>query len=74
MDSVGCQTYREASAWDRWCGCPVNDAGVPDIRERIAKGDKLGTHVEHKNHIDGVNELDFWTGKANTSRQRGKLR
>ncbi|MEH6912357.1 MAG: hypothetical protein V7459_17390 [Oceanicoccus sp.] len=42
-------------------------AGVPDIRERIAKGDKLGTDVEHKNYIDGVNNLDYWTGKTNKS-------
>jgi arylsulfatase A-like enzyme len=42
-------------------------AGVADIRERIAKGDKLGTNVEHKNHIDGVNNLDYWTGKATES-------
>ena len=42
-------------------------AGVPDIRERIAKGDKLGTEVEHKNYIDGVNNLDYWTGKSDKS-------
>ena len=41
--------------------------GVPDIRERIAKGDKLGTDVEHKNYIDGVNNLDYWTGTAKES-------
>ena len=39
-------------------------AGVPDIRERIAKGDALGTGVEHRNYIDGVNNLDYWSGKA----------
>ena len=42
-------------------------AGIPDIRERIAKGDKLGTDVEHKNYIDGVNNLDYWLGKADAS-------
>ena len=42
-------------------------AGVPDIRERIAAGDTLGTEVEHKNHIDGVNNLDYWTGAAQES-------
>jgi len=42
-------------------------AGVADIRERIAAGDKLGTDVEHKNHIDGVNNLDYWTGKTDES-------
>lgn len=42
-------------------------AGAPDIRERIAAGDDLGTGVEHKNHIDGVNNLDYWTGKTEIS-------
>ena len=42
-------------------------AGVPDIRERIAAGDKLGTDVEHRNYIDGVNNLDYWTGKTGES-------
>ncbi|MEN8194443.1 MAG: arylsulfatase [Bacteroidota bacterium] len=42
-------------------------AGVADIRERIAEGDKLGTEVEHKNYIDGINNLDYWTGKSNKS-------
>jgi arylsulfatase len=42
-------------------------AGVTDIRERIAKGDNLGTDVEKKNYIDGVNNLDYWTGKSDKS-------
>lgn len=42
-------------------------AGIPDIRQRIAEGDKLGTAVLHKNHIDGVDNLDYWTGKSEKS-------
>jgi arylsulfatase A-like enzyme len=42
-------------------------AGVTDIRERIAKGDKLGTSVKHQNHIDGVNNLGYWTGQTDKS-------
>ena len=42
-------------------------AGVTDIRERIAKGDKLGTPVEKKNYIDGVNNLAYWTGQSDKS-------
>jgi arylsulfatase A-like enzyme len=42
-------------------------AGVPDVCERIGRGDKLGTDVEHKNHIDGVNNLGYWTGAAKES-------
>lgn len=42
-------------------------AGAPDICERLAKGDKLGTEVNHRCHIDGVNQLDYWTGKSRES-------
>lgn len=42
-------------------------AGVPDIRERLAKGDDLGTGVVKKNYIDGFNQLDYWTGKTDKS-------
>ena len=42
-------------------------AGVPDIRERIAAGDKLGTDVEHRNYIDGVDNLAYWTGRTDES-------
>ena len=40
---------------------------MPDIRERIAAGDRLGTDVEHRNYIDGVDNLDYWTGKTDES-------
>ena len=42
-------------------------AGMPDIRERLAGGDSLGTDVENKGYIDGLNNLDYWTGKTNES-------
>ena len=42
-------------------------AGVTDIHERLAKGDKLGTDVVKKNYIDGVNNLDYWIGKTDKS-------
>ena len=42
-------------------------AGVADIRERIAAGDTLGTDVEHKNYIDGVDNLDYWCGATDES-------
>jgi hypothetical protein len=35
--------------------------------EFFGKGDKLGTEVEHKNYIDGVDNLDYWTGKSDKS-------
>jgi arylsulfatase A-like enzyme len=42
-------------------------AGIPDVKERLAKGDNLGTGVVHRCYIDGVNNLDYWTGKTNKS-------
>jgi len=42
-------------------------AGVPDIRERLAKGDTLGTETMKRNYIDGLNNLDYWTGKTDSS-------
>jgi len=42
-------------------------AGLPDIRERLARGDALGTGVVKKNHVDGVDNLDYWTGKTDRS-------
>ncbi|CAM5479941.1 N-acetylgalactosamine-6-O-sulfatase [Afipia felis] len=39
-------------------------AGVTDVRERAARGDKFGTDTLKRNYIDGVNNLDYWTGKS----------
>jgi arylsulfatase len=42
-------------------------AGAPDIRARLAEGDLLGTDVNHRCYIDGVNQLDYWTGTTTES-------
>ncbi len=42
-------------------------AGVPDVRERAARGDKFGTDTVKRNYIDGLNNLDYWTGKSDRS-------
>ncbi len=42
-------------------------AGVPDIVQRLAKGDALGSSTVKRGYIDGVNNLDYWTGKASES-------
>ena len=42
-------------------------AGVPDVKERLAKGDDFGTGVVKRNYIDGFNNLDYWTGKTDKS-------
>jgi arylsulfatase len=44
-------------------------AGVdPDgLKTRLMKGDTLGTDTEKKCYLDGVNNLDYWTGKSDKS-------
>ncbi len=44
--------------------------GVPDIKARLASGDALGTAVVKKGFIDGVNNVDYWMGKAPESARR----
>jgi arylsulfatase len=38
-------------------------AGVPDIKDQLLKGVKLGDRT-YKNHLDGYNQLDLLTGKG----------
>ena len=40
---------------------------VDELTERLKKGDKVGTDTVKKNHLDGVNNLDYWTGKSDQS-------
>lgn len=42
-------------------------AGATDVKEQAARGDAFGTDVVKKNYIDGVNNLDYWTGKTDKS-------
>lgn len=42
-------------------------AGIPNVKERAAKGDTFGTDTVKKNYIDGVNNLDYWSGKSKKS-------
>ena len=44
-------------------------AGVDydDLRKRLMQGDKLGTDTTKKVYLDGVNNLDYWTGKTDKS-------
>ena len=42
-------------------------AGVPDIARRLADGDDLGTDTTYRVYIDGVDQLDYWTGASPTS-------
>jgi hypothetical protein len=34
-------------------------AGVPDIKERLAKGDGLGTNFTYRCCMDSLNQLDY---------------
>ncbi|MFZ0255216.1 MAG: hypothetical protein WAN46_06155 [Gammaproteobacteria bacterium] len=38
-----------------------------DLKQRLMKGDKLGTDTVKKVYLDGVNNLDYWTGKTDKS-------
>jgi arylsulfatase len=44
-------------------------AGLPDIKENLLDGVKMGG-VKYKNHLDGYNNLDYWTGKSDKSARR----
>jgi len=44
-------------------------AGVPNIKEELLTGKKMGD-MTYKVHLDGYNQLDYWTGKTETSSRR----
>jgi arylsulfatase len=45
-------------------------AGLPDIKEKLLTGAKLGGDITYKVHLDGYNNLDLWTGKTEKSARR----
>jgi arylsulfatase len=44
-------------------------AGLPTLKEDLLKGRKLGA-TSYKDHLDGYNNLDYWTGKSDKSARR----
>lgn len=44
-------------------------AGLPDLKEKLLTGYKMG-NTTYKNHLDGYNQLDYWTGKTDKSARR----
>jgi arylsulfatase len=44
-------------------------AGLPTLKDDLLKGRKLGK-VNYKVHLDGYNNLDYWTGKSTKSARR----
>lgn len=39
------------------------------LAERLKKGDKIGTDTEKKVYLDGVNNMDYWTGNSPESKR-----
>jgi arylsulfatase A-like enzyme len=44
-------------------------AGLPDLKENLLTGYKMGDRT-YKVHLDGYNNLDYWTGKSQKSARR----
>jgi arylsulfatase len=44
-------------------------AGLPDLRTQLLAGKKMG-ETTYKVHLDGYNNLDYWTGKTDKSARR----
>jgi arylsulfatase A-like enzyme len=44
-------------------------AGLPNLKDDLLKGYKMGG-ATYKNHLDGYNNLDYWTGKSDKTARR----
>jgi arylsulfatase A-like enzyme len=44
-------------------------AGLPNLKEDLLKGYKMGD-MTYKVHLDGYNQMDYWTGKTEKSARR----
>jgi arylsulfatase len=44
-------------------------AGMPDLKKELLAGKKIG-NMTYKVHLDGYNQLDYWTGKTDKSARR----
>ena len=44
-------------------------AGMPDLKDKLLAGVKMGP-INYKVHLDGYNNLDYWTGKTEKSARR----
>ncbi|SPQ00808.1 Arylsulfatase [Candidatus Sulfobium mesophilum] len=44
-------------------------AGMPNLKEELLTGRKMGD-MTYKVHLDGYNQLDYWTGKTERSARR----
>ena len=48
---------------------PAAAAGLPNLTTDLLKGYKLG-NTTYKAHLDGYNQLDYWTGKTDKTSRR----
>ena len=44
-------------------------AGLPNLKEELLTGKKMGD-MTYKVHLDGYNQLDYWTGKSEKTARR----
>jgi arylsulfatase A-like enzyme len=44
-------------------------AGLPDLKSELLSGKQMG-EMSYKVHLDGYNNLDYWTGKSTKSARR----
>jgi len=44
-------------------------AGLPNLKQELLTGYKMGD-MTYKVHLDGYNQLDYWTGKSDKSARR----
>jgi arylsulfatase len=44
-------------------------AGMPNLKEELLTGKKMGD-MTYKVHLDGFNQIDYWTGKTDKSARR----
>jgi arylsulfatase A-like enzyme len=44
-------------------------AGMPNLKQELLAGKKMGD-MSYKVHLDGYNNLDYWTGKSDKSSRR----
>jgi arylsulfatase len=44
-------------------------AGLPNLKEELLTGKKMGD-MTYKVHLDGYNQLDYWTGKSAKTARR----
>ena len=49
-----------------WLPTMLAAAGEPEIKEKLLKGHQVGNKT-FKIHLDGYNQLDYWTGKTDKS-------